>query len=403
MKVVHISATPLAGSPIRIVNALNKYTDVQARSINLDAKAYGVLTFPEDLLWNENREECEDLIRQADILHFHHWFDFSSKENPFKFDFISAMKKGARYLIHWHSNPMTISSLVGQSVDSIVNSEIPQMVVAQFHESYYPNAFPVPLIVEVKSLSPKLVQAEKPVVFFSPSSKRHAYEERWETKGKPEIVKLLNDLKMERKLDYKLVENIPFDECNKMRAECDIVIDDMVTGGFHTTSLESMALGKPTFSYMDARTQMVLSQLTNTTDCPLINVRYLDAKSILRELAENRQLRTDLGQFSRDWMLKYYSEEKMVACYKRAYSNLLEKGGLYNERYHDNRQAKIWLYTKVPDLIWQERRNKEIGSARIWINFLKYKSLKSGIIRKFPHLRSRVRKIKNIFLDLIRI
>ncbi len=397
MKVVHISATPLAGSPIRIVNALNKYTDVQARSINLNAKAYGVLTFPEDLLWNENKEECEDIIREADILHFHHWFDFSSKDNSFKFDFFAAMKKDARHLIHWHSNPMTISSLAGQSVDSIVSSNIPQMVVAQFHESYYPNACPVPLIVEVESLSPKLEQAEKPVVFFSPSSKRHAYEERWETKGKPEVVHFLDSLKRERKLDYRLVENIPFADCNKMRGECDIVIDDIVTGGFHTTSLESMALGKPTFSYMDARTQMVLSQLSGTTDCPLINVRYQDAKNILRELAENRGLRKEIGQFSRDWMVKYYSEERMVGSYKRAYSNLLDIGVLYNERYHDNRKAKLWLYTRVPDLIWQERRSKEIGLARMALDFLKYKNVREIIIQKFPYVRNQVRKIKKIF------
>lgn len=402
MKVVHVSATPLAGSPIRIVNALNKYTDVQARSINLNAKAYGVLTFPEDLLWNEDREECEDLIGQADILHFHHWFDYGSLENPFNFNFLSAMKKNAKYLMHWHSNPMTISSLVGQSVKSLVNSNTPQMVVAQFHESYYPNAYPVPLIVEVESLLPKLHQAETPMVFFSPSSKRHAYEERWETKGKPDILHLLDSLKGERKLDYKLVENIPFSECNKMRGECDIVIDDMVTGGFHTTSLESMALGKPTFSYMDSRTQMVLSQLTGTTDCPLINVRYPDAKSILREVAENKGLRTDLGQFSRDWMLKYYSEEKMVACYKQGYLNLLDLGVLNNERYQTNRRAKLWLYTTVPDLIWHERRSKEAGAIKIRSSSLKYKNIRKMIVQKIPHIRYAVKKIKNAFMGIIK-
>lgn len=396
MKVVHISVTPLAGSPIRIVNALNKYTDIQARSINLNANAYGSLTFPEDLLWSEHREICEAVIREADILHFHHWFDFSSIRNPFNFDFLSVMKPGAKYLMHWHSNPMTISSLVGWSVESIVQINVPQMVVAQFHESYYPNACPVPLIVEVESLSPALEQRAKPIIFFSPSSKRHAYEERWETKGRSEVLELLESIKLERVLDYKLVENVPFVECNQLRSECDVVIDDLITGSFHTTALEGLALGKPTFSYLDARTQMVLSQITGTTDCPIINVRYMEAKKVLADLSRDPVLREEIGAFSRDWMLEYYSEKKMIDHYVQAYKSLLSSGNLLNDRYKKYRHAKVWLYTAVPDLIWKTRQENEIKTRNRIRELMRYKNIKKKIVYKFPIVRSMIKKIKSL-------
>ena len=45
---VHVSYTPLAGSPIRIVNALNKWTDIKARLINLNPNIYGDRVFEED-------------------------------------------------------------------------------------------------------------------------------------------------------------------------------------------------------------------------------------------------------------------------------------------------------------------------------------------------------------------
>lgn len=395
MKVVHISATPLAGSPIRIVNALNKYTDIQARSINLNAGAYGTRTFPEDLIWTEHREMCESIIRDADILHFHHWFDFASIKNPFGFDFLSHMKQSAKYLMHWHSNPMAISSLTGQSLESIVNANIPQMVVAQFHESYYPNAYPVPLIVEVESLSPSLSQRESPVVFFSPSRDRHAYEDRWETKGKKEVLNLLDSVKRRVSLDYQLVENIPFADCLQLRSDCDIVIDDIITGAFHTTALEGLAAGKPTLSYLDARTQMVLSKLTGTTDVPIVNARYFEAEKILVMLAKDKVLREQIGQFSRDWMLEYYSEEKMVAHYVDGYKNLLEGRGLSNERYNANKSAKLWLYNAVPDLIWQSRRQREmslynkIKDQRRLINLVKTK------LNKNPRLKTSLKKIRD--------
>lgn len=397
MKVAHITATPLAGSPIRIVNALNKYTDVQARLINLDANAYGVRTFPEDLLWATQRATCEAVIREADILHFHHWFDFSSIENPFRFDFLSAMKGGARYLMHWHSNPMAISSLTGQSIQDIVNAPVPQMVVAQFHESYYPNAYPVPLIVEVESLSPEITQRPKPIITYSPSRGRHAYEDRWETKGKPEVIRILEGAKSAGYLDYRLIEDIPFQECMRLRSECDMVIDDIVTGSFHTTSLEAMAAGKPTLSYMDKRTQMVLSQLTGTTDCPLINVRFPDAVAVLKELSLDQQLRTDIGRFSREWMLEYYSECKMIEHYRIGYASLMKTGVLFNSRYIKHRNAKLWLYTRLPDLQWHAQMNNEISLSGRMINLRHYKKVLKDFLSKHPMLLSSIRSMKAKF------
>lgn len=396
LNVVHISATPLAGAPIRIVNALNKYTNIKARSINLSAGAYGVLTFPEDLIWGVHRNECEAVIRDADILHFHHWFDFASKNNPFKFDFLSAIKPNAKYLMHWHSNPMTIAKLNGVSVSSLVDTDVPQMVVTQFHESYYPNAYPVPSIIEVKDLQPKTSQREKPIVFFSPSNGRNAYEERWETKGKPEVISLLKKLKSKDILDYDLVQKMPFSECMQRRIMGDIVIDDIVTGSFHQTTLEGLAAGKPTLAYLDARTQMVLSQLTGSTDIPIINVRYFEAERVLAALAKDRVLREEIGQFSRDWMLKYYSEDKMIALYCKGYSNLLAGEWRFNERYSVNKYSKLWLYTTVPDLIWETRRQNEMKFWNKLSYFINYKNLKKKIAQRFPFIRAAARKIDGL-------
>lgn len=56
MLVVHIAFSPLAGAPIRIVTALNAYTNMHARLINTNPAGYGKRTFPEDLIWGGGGE-----------------------------------------------------------------------------------------------------------------------------------------------------------------------------------------------------------------------------------------------------------------------------------------------------------------------------------------------------------
>ena len=53
MLIVHISYTPLAGSPIRIVNSINKHTVLKARLLNLDPNNYNKRIFEEDLIWEK--------------------------------------------------------------------------------------------------------------------------------------------------------------------------------------------------------------------------------------------------------------------------------------------------------------------------------------------------------------
>ena len=85
MKIIHLALTPLAGSPIRIVNAINTHTKVNARLAVYDSAIYGTRTFEEDLTWEKNREEIIDLIHDSDIIHLHHYINL--KENPFKVNF----------------------------------------------------------------------------------------------------------------------------------------------------------------------------------------------------------------------------------------------------------------------------------------------------------------------------
>jgi len=390
VKIVHVTFTPLAGSPIRISDAINKYTENESRVINLNPSRYGNRSFKEDLIWERDKKEAIELVKGADIIHFHNYFNYGSENNHFKFDFLGNLKCGAHYLVHWHTNPNTLAYNYRIDIEDIVDSNVPQLVVAQFHESYYPKAFPVPLIVKT-GLDVFHEQRRKPIIFYSPSNSRPAFLERWETKGKPETLKLLKRLKIEGLADYHLVQGLPFDECMKLKSQADIVIDDLVTGSFHTTSLESLALGKPTLSYVDSRTQLVLSELTGTTDIPIVNVSIEHAYEVLKALCIDPKIRQEIGTYSKQWIEEFYSEDKMVVYFSNAYEQLLKTGTLINTRYDDYIKAKQWLYTTVPDLIWKSR--KKISLDYILYVVTDINRIKKRLIRT-PYIGKLLLKIK---------
>lgn len=360
MLVVHVSLTPLAGSPIRIVSALRRHTAVRARLVNLAPHAYGARRFPEDLDWSKDGDEARAEIARADVVHFHHWFEFGSQSNPFRFDFLSAMKSGARHLMHWHSSPEFTARNAGVDALSLQRAPVPQLVVAQYHERYYPQAQPVPLIVEHthSAIPPLRDTASVPHVVFTPSQSLSWHAERWETKGKPEVAGILRALERRGVLRASIEQELPFDACQRLRATADLVIDDVVTGSFHTTSLEALSMGKPTLCWLDARARAVLSELTGTTDLPIVDVPLHALERVLVELCAQRELLHRLGRYAHDWMREHYREEDMVTRYVRAYDELLATGTLTPPARDEHAVARDWLNAGLPDSIWSARRKR---------------------------------------------
>ncbi|MCC7170167.1 MAG: glycosyltransferase [Planctomycetes bacterium] len=360
MLVVHVSLTPLAGSPIRIVSALQRHTSVRARLVNLAPNAYGTRRFPEDLDWSRDGDEARAEIARADVVHFHHWFEFGSDRNPFRFDFLGAMKRGARHLMHWHSSPEFTARNAGVDASALQTASLPQLVVAQYHERYYPQALPVPLIVDHvhAAIPPERSATPVPPVVFTPSQSLSWHAERWETKGKPEVARILRELERRRVLRASIEQELPFDACQRLRATADIVIDDVVTGSFHTTSLEALSMGKPTVCWLDARARAVLSELAGTTDLPIVDAPLQSLERVLVELCAQRALLHRLGRYAHDWMREYYREEDMVARYVRAYDELLATGTLTPPARDEHASARDWLNAGLPDLIWSARRKR---------------------------------------------
>lgn len=381
MKVVHLSLTPLAGSPIRIVNALNRRSDCAARLIDFNPNVYGSRTFPEDLDWRTDRDEALSLLTEADLVVAHHFFDF--RDNPFGVDFTRAVRPSCRFARQFHSQLDFICRCMNLPRNVILDDPYPKLVIPHYAERTFLDARIVPNIVPIddEAYLPQNKENSRPVIFYSATFKESAWTWRGDTKGYPEVTRLLKRLR--GKADLDIVYGVPFLECLRRKRCSDIVVEDIVTGSYHLTALEALSQGIPTLSYLDNRTQTTLRQLTGALTLPFVNVHYQEAEPVLRRLIEDSELRRQIGMLSRQWMEKYYTESLMIEHHVRAYRDILD--GKDFREYRSLAAAQRWLEIDLYDDIWAGRRQRAISFVhRLALDFYTgpYEYLKR-MVRKY--------------------
>lgn len=354
MRVVHISITPVAGSPGNIVAALNRHTDIEARHVVFDASFYGARTFAVDIDWRTQRDEALAAIDAADIIHLHQHFSFDTTfgaDLPRRF--------GTRKLIRqYHSAPALWAKHDPDLLTRIITDPVPQLVIAQGPERYYPLARVVPNLVPIhdaRYLPAAEADDGPPIVVYSPSGGRDAWKTRWETKGAPQTLALLRRLERRGLCRVRTIMNTPHDACLRLKQRAALAVDECVTGNYHLSGLESLSQGKATIGHLDARVQAQLRAMTGAVELPWVDVRLEEAEPVLRMLLADKRLRDEIGLASRRWMETHYDERALVGHYRRAYLDLYEAPGSFGvPRFRTH--AEQWRAVALHDHAWRERR-----------------------------------------------
>ena len=363
MRVIHLAYTPVAGSPWNIVAALNTHTEIAARLVILRPNAYGHRTFPNDLVWEKDRDACIEALTAADVVHLHQWFDPAAAFGPE----VGALCSQRPCLRQWHSAPVHFAGNDPTAIDRVVNDLMPQLVIAQYPERYYPRARVVPNLVPLDD--PLLAHApgrreEVLHIAWSPSVRDSAWALRWGSKGYPETLRLLQRLSIEKRCTVDVIENVPRDECLRRKADANLVLDELVTGSYHLSGLEGLAQGKPVLSWLDERTQVVIREITGANFLPWVNVHLEDAENVLCLLLADPDLCEAIGAESRIWMERWYNDRVLVQHYVQAYRDLLERPDLFS-RARELDLAAHWRNVRLPDTIWEARRQRAQSAAEV--------------------------------------
>jgi len=125
-------------------------------------------------------------------------------------------------------------------------------------------------------------------------------------KGSDQIIAELEKLKLSHSIEIVLIENLPYEEALRIKATCDIFIDQIGDLGYGINSLEAFAIGIPVAS------SLVEGFSSTNPNHPFIEI---DAHSIATKLIpilEDFDLRKKLGEKGREWVQKYHDPVKVV-------------------------------------------------------------------------------------------
>jgi hypothetical protein len=387
VKVVHFSKTPLAGAPIRLVKALQRYTNYDVHLVDLERWD----RYDHDVVHGDDPERTLELARTADIIHLHNYLDYQSREfDPVDFD--SLRQEGKALIRQFHSHPELVAEAMQMGVSDLLSSPIPSLVIAQFQERFYPNARVVPNIIpqDYKTYRPG-TEPNSHDIFFSPTSVLSAWDDRWNTKGTPETLELMKQVARKTGCTMKCMTNSRFQEAIAEKRRARLVIDDLITGSYHLSGLEGLSLGKPVFSFLDGRTQRVLGEIAGTETCPFVNLRLEDSYDVLVYLVEHPEEAVAIGEAGRKWIERYWSDHILVQHFVDVYEKLLVDPHLVARQDSLRLKGSVDRFHAVilPDLAYRSRANHYQASLPIARKALKYTrrfiSFLGGVITKcFP-------------------
>ncbi|MFQ3189253.1 MAG: glycosyltransferase involved in cell wall biosynthesis [Paraglaciecola sp.] len=359
MLILHFCLTPLAAAPYRICEALNMLDGVTARSIVLDAGGYSNLSFPSDLIWTEHKEEILTLLESADLLHLHNYVGLDcDKFAPI--DFQKLWDKDMPMVRHFHSTPELICNYLNITSQQLDDCPIPKLVISQYPERFYPNAKVIPNVVTEFHIAGK-EPSSNIRIGYSPSNFRHADEKRWDTKGYHETKFLLHDFvkKAEKQgftIELDIMEKVAFKECLRRKSECDIVIDDLVTGSYHMSALEGLASGTVVLTFADNRVISETMKLTQGQFLPVINTKLEELQDILFHLIKNRPLIEVLKENAHKWMQTYWQPKNRAQKFVDIYKEVIADPKIqFPLRYDPTSRSDTWYAIEQYDVAWKAR------------------------------------------------
>ena len=359
MKVVHFSITPLAGAPIRLVQALNRLTSIKARLV--DFYRHGL--YDHDIVFSESPTEAVALAGEADIIHLHNYLDLKSGQFA-PIDFEKLQHRGKRIVRHFHSTPDWIAEQMQMPEEKLLACPLPSFVIAQYPERFFPKSRVVPnLIPHSQALYQPLSDREEAEfdIFFSPTKTAGAFERRWDTKASPEVTSMIKRVAERTRCTFKIMSGRPLDEVLEIKRKSRIIIDDLVTGSYHLTGLEGLAQGKPVLSFIDERCLGLLRYFSGSDHCPFINVRLEDAEEVLLWLLEHPAICEEIGKSGNDWIHVNWNEAKLILHFESAYIDLMEtpEAISHQEDIFPELYRNPFFNQVLPDLIFQARKARQ--------------------------------------------
>jgi len=343
IKIVQLSPNPVSCSPWELYNLLKNSSKVDCRLIQGTCKYSEIegipaRCFPYDLLWNENKEECIKLIKEAGILHIHNSLFPENLEEYINPNQIIILQLYSVY--REKLQPLIDKCAKFNPIIVIADQPWQKKVYEDISKTYLPL---------VKTDYCENTTQDVPVIVYAPTNKlplSHIY-----SKGYYEVLEILYRLKQKYVFNLKIIESVPYEENLKLKQNVDIIIDDVINeNAIHGTSLESCCYGAV--------------PLTNYSgeDYPFkkTNLQSLE-KTIENYLISPELLAQDKNKIT-EWQKNNYTKDILLNKYELFYENCIvqQKTKILNidnpyEQSERMEKAKTKLFQLMVD--WLNKNN----------------------------------------------
>ena len=145
-------------------------------------------------------------------------------------------------------------------------------------------------------------------------------------KGTEFLIEAVEELREEGlKVDLNLLERIPNDQVMETLRSADILVEQLIAGGYALSGIEGMASGVAVLCNLDHPERIVIfRRYSFAQECPILSTTPETIKQSLQILVTNPSLRRELGLAGRQYAEKYHSYETARHLFGSIYAKIVD-------------------------------------------------------------------------------
>jgi len=291
MKIAIFSRTPLAAAPWELYKALKKYTTIDVNLINGTNHYRDGRIFPYHLLLTSPNGTAMRILQESDLWHIHNYLVPQ----------LIVLKKDHKVIAQFHSLPR-----LGNWQQLMNFADVNYTIQQPDQEKEY-KLKGLPNIIDPDEYRP--IRRKMPIkIAFAPSTRMPVGNPM--SKGYNEVKAILNNVAGKRDVEIVWIEGKPYEANLQLKQRSHILIDDVVTGNWHRTSLEGMCFGC-----------VILNKVTKS---PFVYATLNTLEERLLWLVDNPEILNEFQERSRLWVLQHWHAIDRIKEYVSAYREVLQ-------------------------------------------------------------------------------
>jgi hypothetical protein len=311
MRVLVLTAgSDTGGQGIRIRTAFCRFRpDWEVRSVSA---IRNYIDHDEDIFWQRNHDDIARLYEQSDVIHVRNTFDtvrrFEKKRRPRPHKPVVIQHHGSMFRTDHRHLMRSARELNAVSLVSTIDL----LRYAPGELEWLPIPHDLEALAAVRASATR--DPDKIVIHHSPTNRKIKDTDLFEKVGDALMAKYPH-------VEARVVEKMPWAENVALKAEADIVYDQLNLG-WGNNSLEAWAMGIPVVAGVkDPVTRDLMHSIVGRK-LPIQEADAGTLYSVLEQLVLSASLRTEAGQRGLRYVRRWHDHERvvgrLVSAYERA-------------------------------------------------------------------------------------